>query len=178
MKKYRKIAKSLLFASTVIASGQVSGQEPLRPLEIADYFAIESVGSPRVSPDGKWVAYTVSSIDLENDSRETRIWMVPAAGGEAIPMTLKGHSSWSPRWKPDGQSLAFMSARGESSTQVYKLDMRGGEGVQITDIEQGVEGFEWSPDGTRLVLVIRDSAPEEQPLPWVIDRLRLTMSVT
>jgi dipeptidyl aminopeptidase/acylaminoacyl peptidase len=171
MKKYRKIAKSLL-AATVIASGQVSGQEPLRPLEIADYFAIESVGSPRVSPDGKWVAYTVNSIDLENDSRETRIWMVPAAGGEAMPMTVKGHSSWSPRWKPDGRSLAFMSARGKSSTQVYKLDMRGGEGVQITDIKQGVEGFEWSPDGTRLVLLIRDPAPEEQPLPWVIDRLK------
>ena len=87
-------------------------------------------------------------------------------------MTAKGQSSWSPRWRPDGRSLAFMSARGDSGTHVYTLDMRGGEGVQITAIEQGIEAFEWSPDGTRMVLVIRDPAPKEKPLPWVIDRLK------
>jgi Tol biopolymer transport system component len=172
MKRYFGIGRSILLAATVVASGQVVGNAEPRPLEIDDYFALESVGDPQISPDGQWVAYTVSSIDLENDSRETRIWMIPVAGGKAMPMTAKGQPSWSPRWRPDGRSLAFMSARGEPGTQVYTLDMRGGEGVQITAIDQGIEGFEWSPDGTRMVLVIRDPAPEEKPLPWVIDRLK------
>ncbi|MEX2123852.1 MAG: S9 family peptidase [Woeseia sp.] len=161
-----------LLATALIASCQARAEVTPRQLEIADYFALQSVDSPRVSPDGEWVAYTIGSQDIENDSHATRIWMVPVAGGEAIPMTANGHSSRQPRWSPDGRSLAFLSARGESGTQVYTLNMRGGEGVQITAIKQGVEGFEWSPDGSRLLLVIRDPAPEEQPLPWVIDRLK------
>lgn len=172
MKNRNGIAKTLLLLASVATSGQVAGEEGLRPLGIDDYFALRSVSDPQVSPDGQWVAYTVSSIDLENDGRESRIWMVPASGGEAIPMTAKGQSSWRPRWHPRGRSLGFMSARGESGTQVFTLDMRGGEGVQITDVEQGVESFEWSPDGMKLALVIRDRAPEAGPGPWVIDRLK------
>ena len=171
-KKGHLILAFSLLATALIASWKLQAEETPRPLEIDDYFTLKSMGNPRVSPNGEWVAYTVSSQDLENDSRAARIWMVPVTGGEAIPMTAKGHSSWQPRWSPDGRSLAFMSARGESGTQVYTLDMRGGEGVQMTAVEQGVEGFEWSPDGTRLILMIRDPAPEEEPGPWVIDRLK------
>jgi len=172
-KTNRYLISTFSFLSiALLASWQARADETPRPLEIADYFALQGVDSPRVSPDGARVAYTLSSTDLKNDRRATRIWVVPVAGGEAIPMTAKGHSSWQPRWSPDGHSLAFMSARGESGAQVYTLDMSGGEGVRITAIEQGVEGFEWSPDGTRLVLVIRDPEPEREPGPWVIDRLK------
>ena len=61
--------------------------DALRHLRVDDYFALKSVGSPRISPDGAWVAYTVRTKDLENDRSETRLWMVPTAGGEALPMT-------------------------------------------------------------------------------------------
>jgi len=146
----------------------------LRPLQVDDYFALKSVGGARISPDGAWVAYTVGSKDLENDRSETRLWMVPTAGGEARPMTAKGSSAGRPRWSPDGMYLTFMaSSRGQGS-QVFALDLRGGERVQITNVELGLEGYEWSPDGTRLVLVIRDPEPSqgEAPGPWVIDRLQ------
>ena len=129
--------------------------------------------------DGTWVAYTVRTRDLENDSSETRLWMVPTTGGEAIPMTARGSSIWQPRWNPDGKYLSFLSARksgqggDEASAQVFTLDLRGGEGVQLTSVEQGVEGYEWSPDGKRLVLVIRDQDPDEGPGPWVVDRLMI-----
>ena len=145
-----------------------------RPLEIDDYFALKYVRSPQVSPDGQWVAYSVSGQDLEKDSRYTRIWMVAASGGEPLPMTASGSSAWSPRWRPDGKQLSFIAASddGDQSSQVFTLDMRGGERVQLTDIAGGVEGYEWSPDGNRLLLVIRDQAPETGPGPWVIDRLK------
>jgi len=151
--------------------------DALRPLQVEDYFALKSVGSPRISPDGAWVVFTVRSQDLETDRRETRLWMVPTSGGEAIPMTARGSSASRPRWRPDGKRLAFLSRRewerGTKGQQVFTLDLRGGEGVPLTSVEQGVEGYEWSPDGKRLALVIRDPkpSPEEAPVPWVIDRL-------
>ena len=147
--------------------------DALRNLQVDDYFALKGVGDPHISPDGAWVAYTVGTKDLENDRSETRLWMVPTTGGEAIPMTAKGNSARRPRWSPDGKNLAFLSASGDE-TQVFTLDLRGGEGVQITSAEQGVEAYEWSPDGKRLVLLIRDPEPSRQgpPGPWVIDQLK------
>jgi dipeptidyl aminopeptidase/acylaminoacyl peptidase len=65
-----------------------------RPIGIDDYFALKNVSDPRISPDGKWVTYSVRTQDLENDSRQTRIWMVPTEGGDAIPMTANGNSAW------------------------------------------------------------------------------------
>ena len=141
----------------------------LRPIQVDDYFALKYVGSPAVSPDGKWVAYTVSGQDLEKDSRGTRVWMIPAAGGDPLPMTAKGSSAWSPRWSPDGKHLSFIASRNGHGSQVHKLDMRGGEGIQVTNIERGVEGYEWSPDGKKLVLIIRD--PDENSDQQLFEKL-------
>ena len=143
----------------------------LRNLQVDDYFALKRVGNPRVSPDGAWVAYTVGSKDLENDRSETRLWMVPAAGGEPLPMTAKGSSAWRPRWSPDGKYLTFMASSGDQGSQVFTLDLRGGERVQITNIEGGIGGYKWSPDGKRLLLTISDKIEEKSDGPWVIDRL-------
>jgi dipeptidyl aminopeptidase/acylaminoacyl peptidase len=121
--------------------------DALRNTQVEDYFALKSVGGPRISPDGAWVAYTVRTKDLEKDRSETRLWMVPTAGGKPLPMTAKGSSVWSPRWSPDGKYLTFMASSGDKGSQVFTLDLRGGERVQVTSIEQGVEGYEWSPDG-------------------------------
>jgi dipeptidyl aminopeptidase/acylaminoacyl peptidase len=175
MKKSQNLHAFLLIALLLAGSltpllAEETGE--LRPIQIDDYFALKGVGSPQVSPDGEWVAYTVRTQDLETDGRETGIWMVPTAGGEALPMTAAGNSAWSPRWSPNGKSLSFLSARNGSGVQVFTLDLRGGEGVQLTSIEQGVEGFEWSHDGKQLVLVIRDQEPDTGPGPWVIDRLK------
>jgi dipeptidyl aminopeptidase/acylaminoacyl peptidase len=144
----------------------------LRNIQIDDYFALKSVGSPRVSPDGALVAYTVRIKDLENDSSETRLWMVPTAGGKTRPMTAKGGSVWQPRWSPDGKYLTFMASSRDQGSQVFMLDLRGGERVQITNIEGGIGGYKWSPDGKRLLLTISDKIEEKSDGPWVIDQLK------
>ncbi len=154
-----------------------------RPLAVQDLLALRRVGSPAISPDGEWVAYTVTTVLEKRDRSETRIWMAPAAGGEALPLTAEGVSSSSPQWSPDGRWLGFLSSRNGGETQVWVLDRRGGEAQKLTDVKQGVSGFEWSPDGKRLALLIRDpedqekasadsAADRDRPKPWVIDRIQ------
>jgi len=154
-----------------------------RKLTIDDFFRIGEVDDPRVSPDGEWIAYTVTTYDLEEDKSYSRIWMVPTAGGDAIPMSTEEQTSSRPRWSPDGKYLAFMTARDEGKTQVWTLFRHGGEAVQRTDTPQNVSSFEWSPDGKKMVLVLQDPKPSELEAhekgedyeektapPWVIDR--------
>ena len=155
------------------------GAQERRLIEVDDLFALRTVGTPVVSPEGDWIAYTVRQTSLEDEETSTRIYMVPAAGGEPLALTAEGKSAGSPGWSPDGRYFTFTAARDGGKSQVWALDRRGGEGFPLTDVEQGVSGYRWSPDGTRLLLTIRDpeekdedrkeNAPQD---PWVIDRLQ------
>lgn len=158
-----------------------------RNLTMDDYFAIKDVTDPQISAEGKWVAYVVTTHSLKEDKDKDRIWMVPAAGGEAIPLTAESESSSHPRWSPDGKYLAFLSGRGGDGAkkQVWILNREGGEAQQLTDTIQDVDDFAWSPSGDRLALVLQDASPDEieaakhkddskwkaKPHPWVIDRV-------
>ena len=168
----------------------------LRPIAIDDHFQIREVEDPKLSPDAQWAAYTVKSTSLKEDKSEQRIWMVPFAGGDAMPLTAEGVSSSHPRWSPDGKYLAFLSARQEGKKQVWFLNRIGGEAQRLTETPQDVDTFEWSPDGKRLCMILRDATAEEleaakdkdkdkeaddKPTavkkpktqkPWVIDRLQ------
>ena len=175
-----RAVKSLLLPMSLLFACAVGAQD--RAITIDDLLALDSVGSPQVSPDGEWVAYTVRSLDMEEDESRTRIWMVPMSGGEPIPMTGKDYSASDPRWSPDNRYLSFKASKGEDAkAQVWSLNRLGGEAVQVTDIKQGIASFEWSPDSTRLLLTIKDPTPEEltedteddeKPKPHVIDRMQ------
>ena len=132
-----------------------------RAITVDDIFEIRDVRDPQITNDGKWVAYTVSTSSLKKDKSETRIWMAPAAGGDAIAMTAEDVSSSRPRWSPDGKYLAFLSKRNEGKTQVWLLNRLGGEAQRLTETIQDVDDFAWAPDSKRLVLVLQDPSPEE-----------------
>lgn len=178
MKAIRILAGVIVLALSVTPA--LNGQEQNNPrlLVAEDVFALKQVASPVISPEGDWIAYTVRETSLEDDSSETRIWMVSTSDGEALPMTGKGSSASAPAWSPDGRYLSFLASRNDGETQVWALDRRGGEADQLTAVEQGVSDYAWSPDATRLALMIRDPEPkmeegeENTPQPWVIDRLQ------
>jgi len=151
-----------------------------RPLTADDVYRVKEVGDPQVSPDGKWIAYTVTSMDREADKLRSAIWMVNWEGTQDLQLTHGPDSETSPRWSPDGRYLAFLSARpAEGKAQIWLLDRRGGEASPLTNVKGEIGGYEWSPDGKRLALVMRDAegdpgetpSPKAQaPKPIVIDR--------
>ena len=115
------------------------------PITFEDLIKLHRIAEPQVSPDGKWVAYTVSTPDMEANRNASNIWVVPTAGGAAMQLTQSGHDS-SPVWSPDGKTIAFLSSRSGAS-QVYLLSMEGGEAHALTKLSTGADIVKWSPDG-------------------------------
>jgi dipeptidyl aminopeptidase/acylaminoacyl peptidase len=110
-----------------------------------DLIRMHRVSETQVSPDGKWVAYTVATPDMEANRNASNLWMVATSGGEALQLTQSGHDS-SPVWSPDGKTIAFLSSRSGTS-QVYLLSMEGGEAKEFTHLSTGADLVKWSPDG-------------------------------
>ncbi len=167
MKKLRVPAGAFLVISALCVAtlAQNGGSRGVTP---EDYFAFESISDPNISPDGKTVAYVVAKIDRAQNRRNSAIWLAATDGSRAPwQFTTAPQSANSPRWSPDGKSLAFISARSETAaaaqgpaaeqprSQIYLLSMNGGEARRITNLKNGVSQFRWSPDGTRLVVVSR-----------------------
>ncbi|HSP07179.1 MAG TPA: S9 family peptidase [Acidobacteriota bacterium] len=170
MKKIVLLALVLLFPFSVLFAQQK------RPLAVEDYYALKDVSDPQISPDGKWVAYRQTNKDQAKDKTISNLYMAPPAGGAPVQATFSGKDN-SPAWSPDNQYLAFLSSRNKES-QVYLMNRAGGEAYAVTDVPQGVERFEWSPEGKRLLLVITDKDPDEKEghddkaaPPFVITRL-------
>ncbi|HJQ25480.1 MAG TPA: S9 family peptidase [Blastocatellia bacterium] len=116
---------------------------------IEQSLSIKNAGGPRISPDGRLVAYQVQETNWEENAFETEIWIAGVASGERYQLTNAKKSSLSPQWSPDSKRLAFISDR-DGKRQLYVIHPSGGEPVQLTSIESGVNSFSWSPDGRRI----------------------------
>ncbi len=81
----------------ILSTGAFSQTLTSRPITVDDYFQVKEVADPQISADGGWIAYTVETARLKEDKNETRIWMVPSAGGDAVTKTAEGNSSTHPR---------------------------------------------------------------------------------
>jgi dipeptidyl aminopeptidase/acylaminoacyl peptidase len=115
------------------------------PLAFDDLIKLHRISAPEVSPDGKWVAYGISTPDMEANRGVSNIWIVSTSGGDAIQLTQSGKDS-APSWSPDGRILAFLSGR-DGTSQVYVISMEGGEAKKLTTLSTGADLFKWSPDG-------------------------------
>jgi dipeptidyl aminopeptidase/acylaminoacyl peptidase len=161
-------------AVAAIASAATSVLAQTRGVTAEDYYAFETLGDPRFSPDGSTIAYVVTTVDQKQNRRRSEIWSVPSdLSRPPVALTTSPQSSNSPRWSPDGKSIAFLSARptpadaaGETArNQVWLLPLSGGEPRRLTSLANGVSGFQWSPDGTRLVVVGRSGPSDEAKSP-------------
>src|SRR6267143_528836 len=151
MKRFFAVAISLLaLASFVVA------QE--RRFTIDDLLKVRRVGDPQVSPKGDLVAFTITDVDKVANKSTTQIYLVPLGGGEVRQLTNDEHSSASPRWSPDGERLAFISAR-DGEDQIWTIDVSSGALKKITSLSTGAGDPVWSPDGKWLAFA-SDVYPE------------------
>ncbi|HYS78427.1 MAG TPA: DPP IV N-terminal domain-containing protein, partial [Candidatus Dormibacteraeota bacterium] len=169
----------------LIGAGAQVRSADKRVLTVDDMFEIRDVNDPQISPDGNWVAYSVSKLDLKEEKGDSDIWMTSWDGAKTIRLTTSKERETTPRFSPDGKYLGFLSSRDYSAEtdQVWLLNRAGGEAERMTDVKGGVEDYAWSPDGSRLALVVLDPDPEacdedkekcdnKTPKPIVIDRYK------
>jgi dipeptidyl aminopeptidase/acylaminoacyl peptidase len=134
----RKFLGTLLVWSAALAAGTTP--------TIDESLGMKSVSGAQISPDGRYVAYTVQEANWDENDFVTQIWLANTATGERIRLTAGKKSSSNPQWAPDSRRLAFTSSR-DGKAQIYVIAAAGGEAAQLTNEENGVGSIAWSPDG-------------------------------
>lgn len=141
-----------------------------RQLTVQDVLAFKNVSDAQVSPDGDQIAFVVGDSFTDGTKlAKSDIWLVPSSGGQPIQMTRGPRSNTTPRWSPDGSSIAFLSDRiVDGQRQIYKISPTGGEAIQLTNIEgsiptpRGLNPLTWTPDGTKLLFLKLDGQNEQE----------------
>ncbi|HEY4205490.1 MAG TPA: S9 family peptidase [Puia sp.] len=198
MRKFLVIVFSLVTIGQGFPAYSQTAPAARRRLRPADIYRLPSVSDPQISPEGKWVAYTVSTIDSIKDKRSSSIWMISLDGSQDLRLTNSPEGESRPRWSPDGKYLAFLSSREASpmdvgdhlpvtrpavkGSQIWLMDRRGGEAQRLTTIKGGVNDYAWSPDGQKLLLTLTDQDHEDTgkvktTKPYVIDRYQYKQDV-
>ena len=133
-----------------------------RAMTPQDITRIKWISDPQIAPDGRRVAFVVTTLSEEKDEYQSNIWVVDTDGGEPRRFTTGQKRDTSPRWSPDGTRLAFISEREPKKRgQLYVMPADGGEPEKLTDIKRGVASPVWSPDGTRIAFTSRTGGWEE-----------------
>ncbi len=124
-----------------------------RLLTLDDTWSIKTITELSLSPDGQRIAYTLESLDKEQNAKRSAIWMLERRTGQARQFTSGAKHDGSPRWSPDGRWLAFVSDRQGEQSQLWVMPTNGGEARKLTKMRNGVGDFCWSPDGAWLAFI-------------------------
>ncbi len=131
-----------------------------RTMTFEDLAAMKRIGAPKVSPDGKWIAYDASTIDLAGNVRRSAVFLIPSDGSAAPRKLTDGtKQDEGPEWSPDGKTIAYVSNREGGAKQVYLYDLASGNSRKLTSLANGAASLKWVPNGSGLVLV-SDVHPE------------------
>ncbi len=154
----RAAAYGLLFAACASPIGAHAFDHPnTRPMQFTDLMKMRRLGDSALSPNGKWVLFSVTDADLERNTRTSHLWVIPAAGGMEKPITASSAGESRGRFSPDGKQILFISSR-EGSPQIYLASFddasgNAGEAKALTSISTGADGALWSPDGQNILFL-------------------------
>ena len=151
----------LVFSCLVFSAAALPAQQ--RAITFEDYIALKAVSDPQLSPDGKWVAYSVATPSLQDNRNVSRIWVAEVATGRSRQLTGGPGSDRQPRWSPDGKTLAFVSTR-EGGAQVWLLPFAGGDARKLSSLADGAGDPLWLPDGSGLLVVSDIKWPAQQEI--------------
>lgn len=143
------------FALALLMVWRAAGQTPT----IDQSLGLKTASSPKISPDGRYVAYQVNETNWEDNEFVTQIWVAVVATGERYQLTHNKKSSLSAEWSADSRRIAFLSERG-AKQQIWMISATGGEAAPLTNVETGVTAFKWSPDGTSIAYA--SAGPEDK----------------
>ncbi len=150
------LKRSLAFLC-LLAVGVAAQTATRRVPGVDDLINVKSLGGAQISPDGRYVAYTVSETDWKQDAFVTQIWLANTATGRSLQLTRGDKAAGNPQWSPAGDWLAFTSARIGDKNQLFVIRPDGGEAMQLTRAENGVGGYEWSRDGRQIAFTTTDA---------------------
>jgi dipeptidyl aminopeptidase/acylaminoacyl peptidase len=172
MKTSHLVAASLLL-SLVAVQAQPADAPARRAFTSDDFYRVQALSDPQVSPDGLWVAYVVTAGDRDADEERSAIWMASWDGTQQLALTSAASETDKPRWSPDGRYLSFLASPGGSDKlQLMLLDRRGGEPRQLTTATGDIRDYAWSPDGKRVALAMdQPGESSKPPKPIVIDTM-------
>jgi dipeptidyl aminopeptidase/acylaminoacyl peptidase len=133
-----------LFVLLALPLASAAAQSP-RAMQPNDWHRLTTLSQPAMSPDGKVVAFTVTTVNERENKRHQEVWVVPTAGGDPVRYTTPNTESSNPRFSPDGRYLFFSSQRagGTGNTWAIRMDVPSGEATQLTDYPSG----SWPRDG-------------------------------
>jgi dipeptidyl aminopeptidase/acylaminoacyl peptidase len=145
---------------TVAAATAVGSAQARRPITETDFLRFTWVADPRISPDGSQVAYVLVTVNEKEDRYDTAIWLAGTSGKDSPRRLTAGPRDSSPRWSPDGRTLAINRAGEREPPQLHLLPLAGGEAYKLTDLPKGASPAVWSPDSNTIAFLSTTTAEE------------------
>lgn len=157
MTSSRRLSALLICLLAAVAFSPVAAT---RSPTIDELIGLQEPAAPVVSPNGRFVAYTIRQPNWAENIYETQVWLVNTETNSSSQLTNSKGTNVEPTWSPDGRWLGFVSDR-DGTSQVYVISPTGGEARQITNVTAGVWEFRWSPNGERIAFTTPDPVSEE-----------------
>ncbi|MCZ6900411.1 MAG: DPP IV N-terminal domain-containing protein, partial [Bacteroidetes bacterium] len=150
-----------IFLLLIISFSTATSQIPTQVFSRLDVFQLEYANDPQISPSGSKIVYSRSGMDIMNDRRMSRLWILNADGSQHRKLTNREVNESSPRWSPDGSRIAFVSAS-DGGAEIYVYWVDTGQFAKLTQLERSPRGIRWSPDGTQIAFSML--VPEAPPV--------------